>query len=159
MSIADAQTACAVRPEILKSILKLHQANIDSAKGFEEASEKISRSDLAADFRRWADQRTKQAHELAEIAESNGASIDRDSSWLADLHRAYLALREALSGNDIYAVLAEAERGEDHIKDAYEEVLKATTGTIVKRLLNDQYAEVKVTHDRIRELRDACKND
>jgi len=158
MSILNPETKCDLKADVIDNIQKLHQANIDSAEGFEEAAKQIKNADLAADFRNWSQQRTKQAKELAGLVECNGKHADCDTSWLADLHRAYTSLRTSLSSDDEHAILAEAERGEDHIKDAYEEVLKDTPGTAVNDVLQQQYAEVKKTHDRVRDLRDACKS-
>jgi uncharacterized protein (TIGR02284 family) len=78
-------------------------------------------------------------------------------SWQAMFHRWWLDLRGSLSGGDAYAVLAEAERGEDKIKQMYEEVLKQTAGNPLSDVLHQQYIEVKKGHDRIRDLRDAAK--
>jgi len=63
-----------------------------------------------------------------------------------------------LSGGDAYAVLAEAERGEDQIKHAYEDVLQETAGSAMNDVLQSQYAIVKAGHDKIRDLRDAHKD-
>lgn len=49
----------------------------------------------------------------------------------------------------------EAERGENHIKEAYEEVLQETADSPMNELLLAQYAKVKAGHDTIRDLRDS----
>jgi uncharacterized protein (TIGR02284 family) len=53
--------------------------------------------------------------------------------------------------------LAEAERGEDHIKRAYEDVLTETAGSPMNGVLQVQYSQVKAGHDKVRDLRDAMK--
>lgn len=159
MSIANTGNQCDLSAEVVDNIQKLHQANIDSVEGFREAADSISDSKLAVEFRKWARERHQQASELAKIVECSGDVVDRESSWLADLHRAYMSLRTALSSDDKYAILAEAERGEDQIKQAYEDVLKDTPGSAVNDVLQKQYAQVKATHDQVRDLRDACKNN
>ena len=60
-----------------------------------------------------------------------------------------------MNGGDPYVILIEAERGEDHIKEAYEEVLKETAGSAMNDVLTDQYAAVKAGHDKVRDLRDS----
>jgi uncharacterized protein (TIGR02284 family) len=157
MRVADCSRTD-LSPEFVESLQNLHQANIDSAKGFEEAAQDVSDSRVAADFRAWSQQRRQQARELAELIELNEGEVDRGGSWLAGLHRTYVGLKAALSSNDVHAVLSEAERGEDHIKQAYEEVLQESPGTAVNDVLQRQYASVKATHDRVRQLRDACQN-
>ncbi len=158
MSIQNPETKCDLKEETIDGLQKLHQANVDSAEGFREAAEQIKRSDLAEKFRKWSDQRAKQAKELADIVNCNGEDVDCEASWLAELHQAYTSMKTAFTSDDVHAVLAEAERGEDHIKEAYEEVLKETPGTAANAVLQRQYADVKATHDEVRDLRDACKN-
>ena len=158
MSIKNPETTCDLKSDVVDGIQKLHQANIDSAEGFREAANQIKHSDLAEKFRKWSQQRTQQAKELADIVSCNGAEVDSETSWLADLHRAYTDMKTAFTSNDVHAVLAEAERGEDHIKGAYEDVLKETPGTAANDVLQRQYADVKATHDEVRDLRDAHKD-
>jgi uncharacterized protein (TIGR02284 family) len=68
-----------------------------------------------------------------------------------------MAVREAFSSNNEYTVLAEAERGEDTIKQAYEAALRDHPGTAMNDVLQRQYLQVKHAHDRVRDLRDARK--
>ena len=58
-------------------------------------------------------------------------------------------------GKDQHSILAECERGEDVIKNKYEDLIPKIAGSPVTSLLNQQYAQVKAAHDRIRDLRDA----
>jgi uncharacterized protein (TIGR02284 family) len=110
---------------------------------------------LAADFRVWAVDRTRQADELTRLVELNKKQAPDERSWMAALHQTWLDLRAAISAGDTQAVLSEAERGEDLIKERYEEALKETAGSAVNDVLQQQYASVKKVHDRIRDLRNA----
>lgn len=156
MSIATANLTTDLRDEVIDNLHKLHQANVDSAEGFQEAAENITDKDLAKEFLCNANERRQQADELANVLTSNGDTVNREQSWLAKLHQCYLSMRASVSSNDTKAVLSEAERGEDHIKEAYEDVLKDTPGSAVNDILQRQYLSVKATHDRIRDLRDNC---
>ncbi len=67
-------------------------------------------------------------------------------------------LQELIRANiDAYVILCEAERGEDHIKHAYEDVLKETAGSPLNHVLPQQYSIVKSGHDKVRDLRDTFK--
>lgn len=158
MSTLSNQTEIDLSPDFVDQLQRLHQANVDSAKGFKEAAADVKNSQLASDFRSWSEQRRQQAHELSQLVHLNDGEVDREGSWLASLHRSYMALKAAISSDDDHAILAEAERGEDSIKEAYEEVLKDSPGTAVNDLLQRQYANVKASHDRVRDLRDACQS-
>lgn len=157
MSIKTTETKCDLSKEVLENVEELHQANIDSADGFEYAADQVKDSELANHFRNWAKQRRTQAAELESVCGCNGKEVDREKSWLAALHQSYLSLKTAVTSDDKQAILNEAERGEDHIKGAYEDVLKDTPGSAINDILQRQYANVKATHDQVRDKRDACK--
>lgn len=156
MSILHADSLSDLDPEFVRNLQSVHQANVDSAKGFEEAAKDVKNTQLATDFRKWSQERSKQARDLAELVEINDGEVNREVSWLGSLHRSYMLLKAAISSDDDHAILTEAERGEDSIKEAYEDVLKESPGTTVNDLLQQQYSQVKATHDRVRQLRDAC---
>ena len=75
-------------------------------------------------------------------------------SVAAAVHRGWMDLRAAV-GQGTQAMLEEAERGEDFIKEKYEDVLKHTAGSAVTDVLNRQYRNIKSAHDSIRDLRDS----
>ena len=139
----------------LKKLQQLVQINLDSEKGFNEVSQDIKDKTIASAFTELGNQRRKNAIELKELMTENGEVPVEDGSYLAAFHRAWISLRGLLSGGSSHAILSEAERGEDAIKKAYEEVLVATSGSAVNDVLTRQYAIVKVGHDRVRDLRDS----
>ncbi len=137
---------------------KLIRANIDSYDGFREAANEIDDREIAALFTELSDQRSAMASKLQKFVEYNDQDAVEDGSVAAATHRIWMNIRSKLGGGDVHAVLAEAERGEDHIKAAYEDVLKETAGSAMNDVLTDQYRAVKSGHDRVRDLRDAYKN-
>jgi len=138
----------------LEKIQELVQINLDSEKGFNEASHKIDDKGIATMFVELGRQRRDNALELEKIMTWNGETPVEDGSYLASFHRAWLSLRGLLSGGSTYSILSEAVRGEDAIKKAYEDVLIATAGSAVNDVLTRQYAVVKAGHDRVRRMRD-----
>lgn len=158
MSISTQETKATLPNETVNKLAQLVQINRDSASGFQEAAEAINDKSLASDFRVWAVDRTRQADELNALVEVNDGQASDDRSWSAAAHQAWLKFRSVVSGGDAYAVLAEAERGEDAIKEKYEDVLKEVAGSAATDLLQRQYASVKAVHDRVRDLRDARKS-
>ncbi|MCA9260113.1 MAG: PA2169 family four-helix-bundle protein [Planctomycetales bacterium] len=148
-----------LNPETIDGVQKLIRYNIDAEKGFREAADQIEDARLSALFSEIADQRSALALELQGYVAWNDEEPVDEGSALGAVHRAWLKVRALLNGGDAYAILAEAERGEDHIKDAYEEVLKETAGSAMNDVFQHQYALVKAGHDQIRDLRDAHKED
>jgi len=139
----------------LKKLQQLVQINLDSEKGFSEVSHDVKDKAIATVFRELGNQRRENALELKELMTWSGEVPVEDGSYLAAFHRAWISLRELLSGGSSYAILSEAERGEDAIKKAYEDVLIATAGSAVNDVLTRQYANVKAGHDRVRDMRNS----
>jgi len=148
------ETKVHLNKETRDALRELLTLNIDSRDGFRAASEKMDDVTVGSLCQTLAMQRQAQADELARILEINAENPDRSGSFAAQAHRIWMEIREALSPDNTYALLAEAERGEDHIKQAYEETLKKSAGSAVTDVLNQQYGQVKAAHDRVRMLRD-----
>jgi uncharacterized protein (TIGR02284 family) len=142
----------------IEKLQQLIQANIDSYNGCLESAEEIDDSRLATLFRDLGNQRLAMASELQQYVEFNGVDPEQDGSIAAKTHRIWINIRSKINGGDPYVILIEAERGEDHIKAAYEDVLKETAGSAMNDVLTAQYALVKAGHDQVRDLRDSYKN-
>jgi len=149
------ETTTQLNESTLKGLRDLVQINIDSAKGFDDAADRLEDPQLTGLFRSLASERQAQAETLTGYVELNEDEAPDDGSVAAALHRSWLKVRDMVSNQDNAAVLAEAERGEDKIKAEYEKVLKDTAGSAVNDVLQRQYAAVKSAHDKVRDLRDA----
>ena len=136
---------------------KLIRYNIDSYEGFRDAADEVKDADVALMFRELGAERRELADELKKHVEYTGEESEDDGSMLAAVHRTWIKVRSLINGGDACAILCEAEKGEDQIKAAYEDVLKETAGSAVNDILTKQYAMVKVGHDRVRDLRDIYK--
>lgn len=129
--------------------------------GFDEAAEKLDgdgNPTLAAEMRELSQQRLRMSNELRAIAAAEGAPIENGNGTVAGaLHRSFMALRDALTGDDPHAVLAAAEQGEDHAMTEYQRALDDDLPSSVRSVVQRQYGEIQTAHDRVRELRDATK--
>lgn len=150
------ETKCDLEPATVDALQDLIQANIDARDGFRLAAHEIEHAAISAAFEHFAHQRQEQADELTAFVECNGEEARREGSYAAAVHRTWMTVRELLSGDDTNAILSEAERGEDHIKDAYQTALRNTAGSAVNDVLTRHYAQVKAAHDRVKMLRDEC---
>lgn len=141
--------------ETIETVQDLIQLNIDSRDGYRLAAEKLEDLTVASAFDFVAHQRELHADELALFVARTGERPRREGSYLATVQRTWNEIREMLSGDDCLAMLEEAERGEDAVKSAYEDALRTTTAGIeLHDVLQEQFADVKASHDRIRDLRD-----
>ena len=148
------ETKISLAKSTIDKLQELIQINIDSYNGFNDAADQIKDTALAELFRDLGAERSAQASELQSLVAANFEDPKDEGSFAAAAHRVWMDLRTALSSDNIQTVLDEAERGEDYIKGKYEEVLKETAGSAVNDVLQRQYAAVKMTHDRVRDMRD-----
>lgn len=149
------ETKTDLNDSTIQKLQKLIRANIDSYNGFHESAEEMDNTQLSMLFRELGDQRSAMASELQKFVEFNGEEAEDDGSVAAKTHRIWINIRAKLNGGDPYVILIEAERGEDHIKAAYEDVLKETAGSAMNDVLTDHYRVVKAGHDKVRDLRDS----
>lgn len=151
-------------PEFDTSVIEdLVETLEDGKKGFREAAEKLredGHSQLAEQMTEFSDQRARFSNELRELARSAGAELDEEGSAAGALHRGWMDLKAALTGDDPHAILAAAEAGEDHAVGEYDDALEGEglSGQL-RDLVAKQAVEVRQTHDRVRDLRDQFDND
>lgn len=139
----------------LSKLRELRRLCVDSSKGFEECSELAKSPGLKSLFLAIADERRGMDTELEQQIEWNDQHEEENGSYLAAMHRAWIKVRDSMSSDDS-CILNEAERGEDAIKEAYEDALKETMGSPIHSMLASQYLQVKEAHDRVRDLRDTA---
>ncbi len=131
----------------------------DGRKGFESGAEKLAgsdRPDWARTFRQYSEQRARFAAELRDVAASHSITVHEDGSALGALHRGWMALKDAIAGDDPEGVLDAAEQGEDHAVGEYESALGEELPADVRTLVERQYQEVCQAHDVVKRLRDAA---
>lgn len=143
--------------ETLEKLRDLRRMTVDSAKGFEECAELVKDHGYKEAFAEFAAERREMAEALGAHIEWNEGAEPEEGSYAAALHRAWIKVRESISSDSVQPALEEAERGEDIIKNAYQEALDEVVGSPIHGDLSQQYARIKRTHDRVRELRDMRK--
>jgi uncharacterized protein (TIGR02284 family) len=127
---------------------------LDSADGYRKAAEKAENDRYRSLFTDYAGEREACVRQLQDAVRAGGGQPEDDGTVLASAHRAFLSLRDALTGSDDTAIISEVERGEDHIKAKYEAAMKdgKLTGE-ADRVVRDVYVSVKRGHDRMRDLK------
>lgn len=126
--------------------------------GFTTAAEKLAKSDrpdVAAKFREFAQQRAAMSEELEAIAGAHGDDIEQRGTVPGALHRGWIALKDALTGDDADAVIGAAETGEDHALEQYREALDADISPEFRPIIARQLASVQAAHDYVRSLQPA----
>ena len=126
--------------------------------GFDKAAEKLDQSDrpdVAAKFREFATERAAMSEELAAIAGAYGDDVDQRSTVPGALHRGWIAVKDALTGDDAEAVIGAAETGENHAVEHYREALDADISPEFRPIVARQLGSVQAAHDYVRSLKSA----
>jgi uncharacterized protein (TIGR02284 family) len=124
----------------------------DGEKGFRAAAEGVTNGDLATLFMNYAEQRSSFAAELQAEVSRLGGKPENGGSGLGAVHRGWIDIKAAVSGKDEGAVIAEAERGEDHAVKEYRQALEKNLPTAVQTIVENQYIHVRDAHDHVRAL-------
>lgn len=130
----------------------------DGEKGFREAAEGLKSPDIKAKFLQYSQQRAEMSRELQTLVRGMGGDPETSGSMSASLHRGWIDLKAALTGRDEAAILAEAERGEDVAKNAYENALKEALPPDAQMVVQQQAMHVQQAHDNVKHLRDSRKS-
>jgi uncharacterized protein (TIGR02284 family) len=129
----------------------------DGELGFKTAAEGLKSADLKAKFLEYSRQRGEMVRELQNQVRQLGGDPEKSGSMSGSLHRGWLDIKSAITGKDDHAIVAEAERGEDVAKAAFENALKETLPGTAQAVVQQQAAKVRQAHDAVRDLRDREK--
>jgi len=138
--------------DVVKVLNDLIETCFDGANGFRTAAEGVSEDRLKSLFTDFARQRDQLSAELqSEVQRLGGEPVD-SGSVAAAAHRGCMNIKSAVTGKDDGAIIAECERGEDAAVDEYEKALQLQMAEETAIIVRRQYAAVKATHDRVRDL-------
>ena len=96
----------------------------DGEQGFRTAAESLKSPETKAKFLEYARQRGEMARQLQAEVRKLGGDPEKTGSVTASVHRGWIDIKSAILGKDDHGIIAEAERGEDVAKAAYESALK-----------------------------------
>lgn len=142
---------------VIATLNNLIETCKDGQNGFQTAADGVKNVDLKTLFHTYSQQRAAFAGELQQEVRRLGGDPEKTGSLAATLHRGWIDIKSAVTGEDEAAVISECERGEDSAKRNYEDALadENLPGNI-RAIVERQYAQVKEAHDRIRSLEKAA---
>ena len=124
----------------------------DGEYGFSTAAEGLTDMPTRALFAQFSQQRGEMARALQAEVRRLGGDPEKAGSVSGSAHRGWINIKSAITGKDDGAIIAEAERGEDSAKKAFEEALKHPVPMQTRALITELSAKVHTVHDRVRSL-------
>ena len=135
---------------VISTLNNLIETCKDGEQGFRAAADGVQRSDLRTLFLTYSQQRAQFAAELQNEVRHLGGDPEERGSVAASLHRGWINIKSAVTGEDEGAVISECERGEDSAIRNYRDALNEDLPANIRETVERQYAQVKEAHDRIR---------
>jgi uncharacterized protein (TIGR02284 family) len=137
---------------VVSTLNNLIETCKDGQEGFRQAADGVKNSELKTLFGTYAQQRAQFAGELQNEVLRLGGDPEKTSSTAGALHRGWINIKSALTGEDEGAVISECERGEDSAVRNYTDALKEELPNNVREIVERQFAQVREAHERIRAL-------
>ena len=132
--------------------------NNDRIEGYQKAKEELKEGneDLKALFTAMIGESHTLKLALATEVTVSGEDIEEGTTNSGKIYRVWMDVKAAFSGHDRKAVLENCEFGEDAAQKAYQMALgEDDLPGHIRTLLSDQKATLRVSHDKIKALRDA----
>lgn len=141
--------------KVISTLNNLIETCKDGEQGFRTAADGVKNSDLKTLFLAYSQQRAQFAGELQNEVLRLGGDPEKTGSVAATLHRGWIDIKSAVTGEDEGAVINECERGEDSAIRNYEDALKEDLPANIRSIIEQQFTQVKEAHDRIRAFQKA----
>jgi uncharacterized protein (TIGR02284 family) len=132
--------------------------NNDRIEGYQKAKEELKEGneDLKALFTAMIGESHTLKLALATEVSVMGEDIEEGTTNSGKIYRVWMDVKAAFSGHDRKAVLENCEFGEDAAQKAYQMALgEDDLPGHIRTMLVDQKATLRVSHDKIKALRDA----
>lgn len=141
-----------------KAAKELVETLRDGEKGFATLAEKVQDGEHAAwatTLQRLSQQRAGFAREIVDLGHEYGDDVDESGTATAALHRGWLAVKDAVTGDDPGAALGAAVTGEDHAVTEYEKALEMDLSYGFRDVVSRQHQAVVAARDEVKALQQA----
>jgi uncharacterized protein (TIGR02284 family) len=138
--------------EVISTLNNLIETCRDGQNGFKTAAEGVKNAELKELFYQYSQQRAAFVGELQEEVRRLGGDPENTGSVAASLHRGWMNIKSAITGEDVGAIISECERGEDSAVSNYRDALDKDVPANVRQVIERQFSSIKEAHDRIRSL-------
>ena len=126
------------------ALSNLYTRLIDSRDGYQQAMDRADSPYIKGVIADMIDRRTTNAAQIRQFLAGLGQNPSDDGSTLAAAHRAFLSLKDGVTGKGDDAILNEIVRGEETLVDAYEKAIDASGAT------DPEFAFLREQHDDLK---------
>ena len=137
---------------------RLIRVNRNAEQNFAAAAERIRNSELETLFGGYAKQHAKFASELQQEIERLGGSYCESGTVGDALHRGWMDVKAAVSGDSAAAMLASCATSEESAEAAYQDASDANPTGKTHALLDKQWQQVKEFRTRLARLAQSSKD-
>ena len=141
-----------------KAAKELVETLKDGERGFADAADKLrdgEHPEWATTLERFSEQRAGFWREIVDLGHAYGDDVDESGTVAAAVHRGWISLKDALTGDDAEAVLKAAATGEDHAVSEYEDAIKMDLSAGFREVVLRQQADVRAAREELRALQSA----
>jgi uncharacterized protein (TIGR02284 family) len=143
---------------VISRLNALAQVVRDGEVGYRNAADGVQDEQLRLAFEACAQDRHAMLDDLCDAIRSKGAEPNLDAPVTAAMYRGWFNADDSLNPDDPYAMLVECEVGEDLTRKRLSEALEQEMPHEIKPLIERQIQRARLTHDRIRGLREAMRH-
>jgi uncharacterized protein (TIGR02284 family) len=141
---------------VLNSLI---ETTIDSIDGYQHSAAEVTNGRFAEIFRDRAREREQVVQKLRDRVRALGGTPESDGGILAAAHRQFLSLRDAVTGKDDQAVIAEVDRGESYLNGKWEAALADTAlSDETLNLIRQCYESVRSGHEQWERVNEGLSN-
>jgi uncharacterized protein (TIGR02284 family) len=140
---------------VLNSLI---ETTIDSVDGYRRSAQEATSSRFSSQFLERANEREQVVSKLREAVRSLGGSPEDDGSVLAAAHRAFLSLKDKVTGSDDAAIIGEVDHGETYLAGKWEAALKDDQlSQQTRQIVQQCYDSVREGRDTFRRCMKTCR--
>lgn len=144
-----------IHDNLVNNLQELLEKNYDAEKGYTKAMQDAKNSRLKNFLKHQAAQRSRFANELTDEIRGLNETPKEGGSTTGSLHRTWIDLKTAFTGDNDEAVLEECIRGEKASVEEYEERLQNNNfPPQINSVLNKQLSEISSTLSKVKRLED-----
>jgi uncharacterized protein (TIGR02284 family) len=142
--------------EVISILNSLIETNMDGKEGYKMAGDAVLNPDVRTLFHMYSQQRAQFAAELNNEVLHHGGKPAESGHVSAALHRGWMNLKTAITGKNEAEIIDECERGEDAAMKAYQDALKKLLPSDLLSIVEEQYGQIRHSHETIRSLKRAA---